>query len=226
MLQVRKALGFALIATIVWLLWVMGRLVGIDGQTLLSAYLVAVALMVWILGLLQARGWGRIGGWACAALVLMALIELPLSPPSEVAPIEGVETRSATSDDEWRRFDKAEIRAELDRGRPVFVDFTADWCITCKVNERVVIADRRVRAEFARLDVVAFRADWTRYDDEIRAELARFGKAGVPLYLLYRPQAPTRPAVLPELLTVEIVLEALRHVEFPEVWTTADVGAR
>jgi thiol:disulfide interchange protein/DsbC/DsbD-like thiol-disulfide interchange protein len=213
MLQVRRALGFALIATLVWLLWVMGRLVGIDGQTNLSAYLVAVAFLTWIFGVLQAQGRARVVGWIFVALGLVVLLELPFSLPPGAAPAEGAEARSAVSGSEWRRYDKAAIRAELEAGRPVFVDFTADWCITCKVNERAMIADKRVQNEFARLDVATFRADFTRYDEEIRTELARFGRAGVPLYLLYRPEMPSQPAVLPELLTVDILLKALGRIE-------------
>jgi thiol:disulfide interchange protein len=191
---------------------VMGRLVGIDGQTQLSAYLVAVAFLTWIFGLLQARGRARAVGWIFLALGLVVLLELSFSPPPGAVLAEGAEARSAVSGSVWRRYDKAAIRAELDAGRPVFVDFTADWCITCKVNEHAVIADVRVQDEFARLDVATFRADFTRYDEEIRTELAHFGKAGVPLYLLYRPEMPSQPAVLPELLTVDILLEALGRI--------------
>jgi thiol:disulfide interchange protein DsbD len=172
-----------------------------------------VAFLTWIFGLLQARGRARAVGWIFAALGLAVMLGLPFSSPPGVAPVGGAGAQSTVSESGWRRYDRAAIRAELDAGRPVFVDFTADWCITCKVNERAMIADGRVQSEFDRLDVALFRADFTRYDDEIRAELARFGKAGVPLYLLYRPEAPDRPAVLPELLTVKILLRALGRIE-------------
>ena len=92
--------------------------------------------------------------------------------------------------------------------RVVFVDFTADWCITCKVNERQVLETERVRAALARLDVVTLKGDWTRRDDAIRAELARWGKGGVPLYLVYGPGLDDA-RVLPELLTPSLVVDAL-----------------
>jgi thiol:disulfide interchange protein DsbD len=126
-------------------------------------------------------------------------------------PLAGDASPADLAEQSWRSYDMAAIQAELERGRPVFVDFTADWCITCKVNESVVLQDSRVKAELSRLAVATFKADWTLYDDEIRRVLASFGKAGVPMYLVYRPDAPARPAVLPELLTVDIVLEALRE---------------
>ena len=95
-------------------------------------------------------------------------------------------------------------------GQTVFVYFTADWCITCALNEHMVLADVRVQAELDRLGVATFKADWTRRDEKIRAELARFGKAGVPMYLVYHPEAPDRPTLLPELLTVNRLLTALQ----------------
>jgi thiol:disulfide interchange protein DsbD len=97
----------------------------------------------------------------------------------------------------------------------VLAYFTADWCITCKVNEKLVLADGRVQDELARLDVAVFRADWTRRDEEIRAELARFGRAGVPLYLVYAPGASGEPTRLSELLTVQGLVEALQAAAQP-----------
>ena len=90
-----------------------------------------------------------------------------------------------------------------------FVVFTADWCITCKVNERFVLADERVEAAFDAGGYVRFKGDWTARDEAIRQELARHGRAGVPLYLVYRPGQGAAPNVLPELLSVDGLLEAL-----------------
>jgi thiol:disulfide interchange protein len=89
------------------------------------------------------------------------------------------------------------------------VYFTADWCLTCKLNERRVLADPRVTAALERAGAARFRADWTRRDAGIGSELARHGRAGVPLYLVYAAGEPDRPQVLPELLSVDLVLDAL-----------------
>ena len=97
----------------------------------------------------------------------------------------------------------------MSSGRPAFVVFTADWCITCQVNERTVIERETIQDAFAESDVALFKADWTRRDDAIRRKLAEFGRAGVPLYLVYRPHAPDSPRVLSELLTRGEVLSAL-----------------
>jgi thiol:disulfide interchange protein DsbD len=220
MLQVRKALGFSLVATVVWLLWVVGRSLGVDAQALLLGYLVVVAFLTWIYGSLQASASPRLAtgfGLTCLAAVVFGLAELPLAPPdrsASAAPTGARVTRGGVEDaatEPWRPYDAAAIEAELGRGRPVFVDFTADWCITCKVNESMVLENPRVRSEIERLEVATFKADWTLYDDEIRQMLARFGKAGVPMYLVYGPAAPSEPELLPELLTVELTIDALRN---------------
>jgi len=213
MLSVRKVLGFALVGSAVWLLWLVGRTSGVDAQAAVLAFLVVVAFALWIFGRVQegATSSFRVTATALAVVgfVLAGLVSLPLQESvgrSEVGVIE----QASQSDAAWRPWDQAAIREELRRGRPVFVDFTADWCITCKVNESVVLADSRVESELERLDVATFKADWTRYDDEIRQVLARFGRAGVPMYLVYAPDAPAEPRLLPELLTVDLVIEALR----------------
>jgi thiol:disulfide interchange protein DsbD len=210
MLTLRAGLGFAVLATVVWLLWVVGRLVDSDGLAALLAFLVAVSFACWIFGLLQSRG--RVAparAVALGALVagILGVGSLPLDPP--------VAGASAEADDRYgstrvRAYDPAELVATVSGGQLAFVYFTADWCITCKVNERSTLLDAEVTVELERLDVAVFRADWTQRDEGIRAELARYGKAGVPLYLVYRAGDPDDPALLPELLTPGILIEALR----------------
>ncbi len=219
MLRVRTGLGFSLVATVVWLLWVVGRSVGIDAQAVLLAYLVGVGFLAWIFGSVQEsgrRGLVAATAAACGAVALLGLAAVPLEPtgrPPAAGVGVGVASADAavpTSDAPWRAYDPGAVLGELRRGRLVFVDFTADWCITCKVNEKVVFDDERVKQELDRLDVATFKADWTLYDEGIREVLASHGKAGVPMYLLYRPDAPDEPDVLPELLSVGGVIEALR----------------
>ena len=97
----------------------------------------------------------------------------------------------------------------------MFVDFTADWCLTCKFNERTVLQREDVQAAFARHKVALFVADWTRRDAAIGKKLAAHGRAGVPMYLVVSPRAPQAPEVLPELLTADTVLEALARAAAP-----------
>jgi len=210
MLTVRKALGFSLVVAVVWLLWVLGRSFGVDAQALVLGFLVAVAFGLWVFGTVQ-RGSSpalvpRVGV-ALVGLVAAGLVALPLGEVNSGSRAEAPGKAAAS----WRSYDLVAIHDELERGRPVFVDFTADWCITCKLNESVVLEDSRVRAELASLDFATFKADWTLYDDGIRKVLANFGRAGVPMYLVYAASAPGNPKLLPELLTVDLVIDALRE---------------
>ncbi|MFP4624943.1 MAG: thioredoxin family protein, partial [Gemmatimonadota bacterium] len=108
-------------------------------------------------------------------------------------------------------FSTSAVDRYLAEGRPVFVDFTAAWCISCQVNERVALNTAAVRAAFDDHDVALLKADWTRRDPAITEALASFGRAGVPLYVLYSPDSTAAPRILPELLTRKIVLDALRE---------------
>ncbi|MFI5316187.1 MAG: protein-disulfide reductase DsbD family protein [Myxococcota bacterium] len=209
-LQLRTALGFALLGTVVWLLWVLGRSAGADAQAGLLAYLCALAAGVWVFGVVQRTervSPARIAGIGLLALALLGLRALPVGAAPESAGERGAASHSELG----RRFSAADVESARARGAPVFVYFTAEWCLTCKVNEHLVLDDARVRAELAHAGFEVFKGDWTRRDDAIQRELARFGKAGVPLYLVYGSSASAQPIVLPELLTVDLFLDALRR---------------
>ncbi len=207
MLHLRAGLGFALLGTVVWLLWIMGRSAGTGAQTALLAYLVVVAAGVWVFGALQRAELAGVARLTSFAFALLAILGLSTLPVAEARPVREGEPASEVV--RGRAFSAPEIGAALSRGQPVFVYFTADWCLTCKVNEHVVFADARVQAALAKLGVETFVGDWTRRDEAIRLELARFGKAGVPLDLVFSPSAPDQPIVLPEVLTVDLFLDAL-----------------
>ena len=211
MLRVRQALAFSLLATVAWLAWVAGRAVGVDAQSLLLAYLVAVAFLVWMFGIAQSAarlGISRVVAAATLVFVVASLAAMPFDSSPRVAS----SPRHPASEDgiEWIAFDPAAIDRERAAGRPVFVDFTADWCITCKVNESVGLSQDAVRDELERWNYAAFKADWTQRDDAITLELAEWGRAGVPMYLVYPADPGRDPELLPELLTLDATLEALR----------------
>jgi thiol:disulfide interchange protein len=206
MLELRKGLGFALLGSAVWLLWILGRAAGNGAVIEMLALLVAAAFALWVYGTLQASGrrlWRGVAAVGLATVIVAGLnvVSLESAPEAQDRPASEVA---------WSAFEPASVQARLAEGRAVFVVFTADWCLTCKMNERLVLSDERVREEIERLGVAVFRADWTQRDERIRAELARFGRAGVPMYLLYAPGSPGEPRVLPEVLTVEGTLRALR----------------
>ena len=200
MLRLRTGLGFLLLATAVWLIWIFGRTAGVDGQATLLAVLVALSFVVWLFSWTQARPTATLA----AGVSLFFLSGLTLNT-IEATPIE-------EASDVWVNFNADAIDATLAQNQPVFVSFTADWCITCKVNERGVLAEAQVRAALSDGGFRWFRGDWTQRDEIIRKELARHGRAGVPLYLVYDPNSPNQPEVLPEILSVDVVLNALTSV--------------
>ncbi|NMO16114.1 thiol:disulfide interchange protein [Pyxidicoccus fallax] len=201
----KQVLGFALLGTTVWLVWVMGGLAGVDGMARLLAFLVAVGLGTWLYGQAQAQDGGRkLATVAVAALVLVASGVVALRFDETAAPA----ARTSTVAQAW---DAAAVDTALAAGQPVFIDFTADWCLTCKFNERTVLAREEVRAAFTEHQVAFFVADWTRRDARITAKLAEHGRAGVPMYLVLSPGAPDKPEVLPELLTAEMVVDAVKR---------------
>lgn len=200
--RLKHGLGFALLATAAWLVWVMGGLRGVDAMARLLGFLIALSFALWIFGLTQYGGRRHLGALSAGALLACAgwvsLAPLQAATPADEAP--------AAQAGSWS---EEAVAAALAAGRPVFVDFTADWCLTCKFNERTVLAARPVREAFARHDVEFLVGDWTRRDEAIRQKLAAHGKAGVPLYLVYAPDRPDEPEVLPELLTEQLVIDSL-----------------
>jgi thiol:disulfide interchange protein/DsbC/DsbD-like thiol-disulfide interchange protein len=208
--RAKQLLGFALLGTAVWLVWVMGGLAGVDGMARVLAFLVAVGVGAWLYGLSQAAGGARrLAGLAGALAVLVLTAGFTLRF-EDAAPMARASTVGAA-----QPWDEAAVSAALAAGQPVFIDFTADWCLTCKFNERTVLAREEVRAAFAHHQVAFFVADWTRRDARISAKLAEHGRAGVPMYLVISPSAPDRPEVLPELLTPDIVVQAVERAAGP-----------
>jgi thiol:disulfide interchange protein/DsbC/DsbD-like thiol-disulfide interchange protein len=208
MLELRRVLGFALLLTAVWLLWVVGRASGVDAMAALLALLLAVAACAHAFGRWQHAG-RRTPAWmvvGALALVFAAGLDRIDLTPRPARPQPGGAGAPVP-------FTPEALEAHLAGGAPAFVSFTADWCLTCKVNERRVLADPRVTDALASAGITHFRADWTRRDETIRAALAQLGRAGVPAYALYAPHAKDAPRVLPELLTTDLVVEAVQRLD-------------
>jgi len=204
---VRQVLAFPLFATSLWLLWVFGRQTGVDGVTYLLVALLSLGVAAWVLWRWpSASTHGR--RYAVSRAAVAAAVTLAV-----VAGVRGAGSRAEAEPDElWRAFSAAQVAAETAAGRPVFIDFTAAWCLTCKVNERVVLETDEILEAFEARDVALFKADWTRQDADITRALEAFGRTGVPLYVLY-PGGPERaPVLLPTILTKEILLTALEDI--------------
>ncbi len=208
MLRFKVLMAFPMFATVVWLLWVLGRQVGIDGAAALLAVLVALAFTAWAIG---SPGFGRKGklGFGTAAVVTLAATVFWAWPAVHSPALAASGT---TNDSPWQPWSIAAVAEAQAEGRPVFVDFTAAWCVTCQVNKLTTLSDRTVLADFHRRRVLLLRADWTRRDPQITQELARLGRSGVPVYALYTPSAQV-PLVLPEILRASDLHRALADLQ-------------
>ncbi|WP_326541343.1 protein-disulfide reductase DsbD family protein [Pseudorhodoferax sp.] len=190
----RRCMAFPMFATVAWLVWVLGQQTGIDGAAALLLLLVTLAAVVWALGL---SGRTRL---VMGALVLaLAAVLLGLLGPAVLRPVEAA-TPVAAAGARWQPWAPERVQQALAQGQPVFVDFTAAWCVTCQYNKRTALADRQVLADLQAKNVQLLTADWTRRDPAITAALRQLGRSGVPLYVLYRQGSA--PVVLSEILSV------------------------
>ncbi|MGP1629332.1 MAG: protein-disulfide reductase DsbD family protein [Giesbergeria sp.] len=200
----RRAMVFPMLATVVWLVWVLGQQSGIDGAGALLALLVAGSSLVWVMGL---RGRTRTV-LAVLALAGSAALLLILGP-HVVRPLPA-HTASADAQSLWQPWSTERVAELTAAGQPVFVDFTAAWCVTCQYNKRTTLADADVLGDFATRKVALLRADWTRRDPAITAALTELGRSGVPVYVLYVPGKA--PVVLSEILGKGEVQAALAGI--------------
>jgi len=196
----RHAMAFPMFATVVWLVWVLGQQSGIDGAATLLTLLLSLALVIWTLGL---RGRTR---WVMSTLAMAVFALLTASIGQNVIrPQENTSNPASTA--LWQPWAPGKVDQVLASGAPVFVDFTAAWCVTCQYNKKTTLANAEVLADFAARKVTLLRADWTRQDPAITVALAQLGRNGVPVYVLY--QTGRAPVVLSEILSVAEVRSAL-----------------
>jgi thiol:disulfide interchange protein/DsbC/DsbD-like thiol-disulfide interchange protein len=202
----QQFLGFLLMATVVALLWLLGREAGVEGMTRVLLALLALGLAAWLYGRAPSSGLGpRARLLAPAAAALFLALGLVLG----VRQADGGGRVGGESGLNWEAYSPETLASLRAQGKPVFIDFTAAWCLTCQVNERVALASSEVQDRFRREGVVALRADWTQNDQDITAALASYGRQGVPLYVVYARDPGRPPRVLPEVITPGIVLGAL-----------------
>lgn len=199
--KLKEFLAFPMYGSALWLVWVLVSQSGSEGLLIWGIALLIILLLIWL-----GKQWRSARGllWI-VAVVALALLLPRLSPLTPTANSEGIEAADRV---EGIAYSEEAIAKALANGSIVFVDFTADWCITCKVNERIAIDVVSTQTLFEREGVVFMVADWTLEDEAITKALARFGRVGVPLYLVYRPDL-SEPIVLPQLLTPEIIRDAV-----------------
>jgi thiol:disulfide interchange protein DsbD len=196
----RRLMAFPMFAAVAWLVWVLGQQTGVDGAGALLALLVAMSMVVWALTL---RGRARVAMGALA-LVALAGVAWTTGPAITRTPSTAPVTAAEGA---WQPWSAERVRQLVGAGQPVFVDFTAAWCVTCQYNKGTTLSHPDVHAAFEAGRFTLLRADWTRRDPAITAALAQLGRSGVPVYVVYRPGRA--PQVLSEVLSVQEVREAL-----------------
>ncbi len=208
MVHLRQFMAFPMAATVLWLLWVLGHLGGMDAAASLAVLLWCLALTAWALNL---QGRSR---WVFATLALAVSLALlravganVLATPTVGAPADSSKTSGSAATGVWQAWSAERVRSELQNGHPVFVDFTAAWCITCQYNKQTTLSQDAVLQDFAAKQVTLLRADWTQRDPAITQALAELGRSGVPVYVLYAPGKPA--AVMSEILSAADLRAAL-----------------
>jgi len=213
--NLKQFMGFPLLATVIWLAWVFGRQTDIDSMALLLGMLLAAGISAWVLGkwmALHHPGHIRITAALVALVVFVPSMVFVLYRVQHRIPMPSFISKTAEAADAnsiaWEPFSPARLSALLAAGKPVFIDFTADWCLTCKVNERVALSRPEVAQTFSKKGVVALKADWTNSDTVITDALAGYGRSSIPLYVLY-PGSGSQFQILSQVLTPSSVIEAI-----------------
>ena len=211
MLHVKQFMGFLLLATLLFLLYVLGAQRGLEGAIWASCFLLMTSVACWMKGVFVVPT----ASAAKRSLVLVLMLVLMLASGiyfiGDKFHSANVASAGSQLRGDWQAFTPQRLQAELEQGHTVFVDFTAAWCLTCKFNEASVLESQDVREAFQRRGIVKMKADWTNGDPVITKLLQQFGRPGVPLYVLY-PGKNEEPIVFPELLTKGMVLEKLETV--------------
>ncbi|HSH37741.1 MAG TPA: thioredoxin family protein, partial [Chthoniobacterales bacterium] len=210
--RVKQLMGFPMLATLVFLLYVLGEQRGLAAVIWALCFLLVVSIACWMKGAFITP----LASAARQAVVLVLMLALVLGSAAYFIGAKFATTKLESAVDkaegDWIAFTPERLEAELARGSAVFIDFTAAWCVTCKFNEATVLEADAVREAFERRGVVKFKADWTNADPAITKILKQFGRPGVPLYVLYPAGKSAEPIVLPELLTRNMVLEKLETI--------------
>lgn len=211
MLHVKQFMGFLLLATLLFLIYVLGAQRGLEGAIWASCFLLVISVACWMKGAFAVPT----ASVTTKTVVLMLVLLLVFGSAVYFIGDKFQSAKIASADSQirgdWQAFTPERLQTELEQGRTVFVDFTAAWCLTCKFNEASVLEAQDVRAAFQRHRIVKLKADWTNGDPVITKLLQQFGRPGVPLYVLY-PAKDEEPIVFPEVLTKSMVLDKLENV--------------
>ncbi|HTF85186.1 MAG TPA: protein-disulfide reductase DsbD [Cellvibrio sp.] len=195
--NLKEFLAFPLYLTAVWLLWVLGRQAGIDASMIVAAGAVAIAFGCWLLNRSASGAWQ----WVRRSLIAAAWVGALVLPWQMIG--------QPTESSRWQAYSPERLQQLRASGAPVFINLTADWCLTCLANERLTLHTEEVEQAFDDYQVVTLKGDWTNRDPQITALLAEYGRSGVPLYLWFPANGEGKAEILPQLLTPGRLIESI-----------------
>jgi thiol:disulfide interchange protein DsbD len=199
----RQAVSVPIFGTVIWLAWVLAQGYGAGLLVALLSSFLLLAIAGWFLGRWPVTRWATV----VAGMIVAGVITISVFAPQKLAVTSESHINLETTAG-WQPWSPESVARYTAQGRPVFVDFTASWCLSCQVNERVALNQQQVQDGFKSANVVLMRADWTRHDESITQTLTALGRSGVPTYVLYAP-GKNEPELLPEVLTPGIVMDAI-----------------
>jgi thiol:disulfide interchange protein/DsbC/DsbD-like thiol-disulfide interchange protein len=215
----KQAVSIPIFITVIWLALVLANAYGVVVLAALLSSFLLLAIAGWFLGRWPAQRWSS----AVAALLAAAVVTLAIVSPNLEGTTPATAGATLASSGDWQPWSQAAVSRYESEGRPVFVDFTASWCLSCQVNERVALRQPEVEKAFAKANVALLKADWTRHDEAITEALAALGRSGVPAYVLYVP-GQSSPRLLPEVLTPGIVTGELARLPQTETRASAQTS--
>lgn len=211
----KQATAVPIFGTVIWLSWVLAQAYGAALLAALLASFLLLAMAGWFLGRWPLKRWATVA----AAMILLCVVGLSVFAPAKLM-VAAKAADVSQLHGGWQPWSAGAVKRYQAEGRPVFVDFTASWCLSCQVNERVALKQAAVEKAFADANVVLLRADWTQYDDSITQALSTLDRSGVPAYALYSP-GQSQPQMLPEVLTPGVLTDALSKLPRTATQTAA-----
>ncbi len=214
MIRFKQVMGFLLFATVIWLLSVMGAQLGAEGVVATVGLLLGIGVACWAIGAFidfASSTQRKAMVWSIAILISITSYYLAFERYLNWRDVRAVTAVSTNRESgiAWKPFSLTVVEENVAAGKTVFIDFTADWCFTCKVTEQTVLETDEVREKINALGIVPVKADWTNRNDEITQLLKKFGRSGVPLYVVFPAGKLDEPIVLPEVITKQMLIDAL-----------------